>query len=681
MPTLAFLLAPSTEIPEQTDREWFSRCCGWNHGTYMAWIAVRNSLPVDRRPRREWFDSPNLTTNAMDYMGSIRPEDKESYRSYVAQKLSAWQEQGCPDAVVDNGPLEFCAATQTVSRIGLDQLIGFRGILQPIPAKKLKRGGRCGLLANQGNLFKFETEHELTLLEEITRAYGADALAMWTFGHTVQLERMRARDGAKPQRFRRSLRLARPSDRSRPAALLERLKEAFAGSALTPDWKAVEGLLKEPQIEIEPWFEAFGLPGAAELVPKNCAALWGTLESVGTALLHGEAPEAASAKPLNTFLTKLGVDKVPSKPGKAVARKLFGAAWELRQAAGLPAQGTRWQERYTAADLYWDITDSAALDKLTVGQDRQGKGLSASLGRLMTYYPGSLRRDNWFWSLAALAAESANGHAFVAGMETLAESAHAAGFTLVIVPADLQAAFREAFGIEGGEPETEKGWAAEAFLDLPGLLKADIVETAGAWFVKRKVSGVVVRCEVDGNCRTLAWKNGKPESDAAGVLGFRPTSLLSEAARAFDISGASRALGFSRLLMYTEVKRTRNERDQGPANSIDLSQADAWPAAVPDVLRSEGAPVLIAIGARTADTGYIEELATDLAGGAELKVRREGGVILGSTTGHLDTRFVAALLGDLPDGSVWAAASQNARFRSVWATAAEPRQAAEPRPE
>src|SRR5206468_111439 len=99
--------------------------------------------------------------------------------------------------------------------------------------------------------------------------------------------------------FRRSLRLARPDDRPRPAALLAELRQAFAGSALTPDWKAVEGLLQAKEIEVEPWFEAFGLPGAAELVPKEGPGQWGALDTVGTALLRKETPEPGLVKRLN----------------------------------------------------------------------------------------------------------------------------------------------------------------------------------------------------------------------------------------------------------------------------------------------------------------------------------------------------------------------------------------------
>src|SRR5262249_12143040 len=169
----------------------------------------------------------------------------------------------------------------------------------------------------------------------------------------------------------------------------------------------------------------------------------------------------------------IGGDKLPSKPNKDITRKLGNAAWRLKRSTGVPPTSSLWRDRYQAARLYWEIVESDALDHLTTGNDTKGKGVSASLGRLAAYYPLAVRGDSWFWTLAALEAESANGHAFVDAMFSLATAAHNGAWTLVLVPSAQHAAFRLAMGIDGSVAEDERGWSAEAFLDLPGTLKAD----------------------------------------------------------------------------------------------------------------------------------------------------------------------------------------------------------------
>lgn len=654
MSTLAFLIAPAREVPERTDPEWYACCCAWINGTFMAWFNLRMSLPEDRRPQRPWFDSPNLTVNAADYMALNRAEHRETYQRYVADQLATWEANGRPDIVIDYGPAEYCAMTGAPSQIGLDRLTGFRCLLQPIPATKLKRGGTHGLLANQGSLFHFDVDHELVLLQEITRAYGGDSLALWTFGHTVQLLLLRAQEGQQPRRYRWSIRLPRPAGQPRRAALLGEMRSAFEGSSLTPDWKEVERLLGAPLIDVGPWFDAFGLPGAAELTPKDGAAQWEALDTAGTSLLRNETPDAALVKRLNSTLVKVGKDKVPGKPGKGMARKLFGVAWQLRQAVGIPDEATRWKERYAAAESYDDIASSDALDRLTTGYDSKGMGASASLARLMAYYPATLYRDGWFWSLSAWATESANGHAFIAAMETLAQAAHSAGFTVVVFPSAKQEIFRKAFKIDRGQAEAEREWSAEAFVDLPGLLKMDVAQTAGAWLVKNKASGIVARCEADGHCRILAWKDGKP-TDAEGDL--------TAAALALDPRAALQALGYNELLSPVEWRIAEVPDNQAVGKRIDLAQTEGWSSELPEVLPRTAGEVVMLVAVKTDDVAYVEQLTTDLIGGAKLKARREGSSVHSATSSSLHTADVAALMGDLPSGSVWAAANQAGRFR------------------
>jgi hypothetical protein len=667
MAALGFLMAPERDVRATTDRDWFETCCAWINGTYMAWRALRDTLPPGERPEG-WFDAPNLTTNAADYMERNRPEHKVAFRAHVAERLAQWQARGCdPATVVHNGPAEFCAATGTEPGLGLDKLVAYRGgLLQPIPEKKLKRGGRVGLLANQGDVFAFDTEHERDLLEELTRAAGGDSLALWTWGHTVQVEILRSRRATRPERRRISIRLRRPADRERSAGLRSELERGFDGSALHPDWPAIEAQLAAAEIEIGPWFEAFGLPGAAELAPRDGAALWAELDRAGTDLLRGATPDPAAVKRVNAVLSKSGPEKLPSKPGKGTARRLAGTAWQLRRNVGLPADSGPWPERHRAARLYWTITDSELAEQLTVGRDRQGRGASASLGRLLACYPATSRRDNWLWALAAQQAESANGHAFVPAMEAFAEAAHRAGFTVVLVPAERQAAFRSAFGIEGSA-ESERGWSAEVFVDLPGLLKVDVADAAGAWLAKSRSSGVVLRCEADGLGHVAAWKDGQPGADASTVLGVATVEAPAEVARALDPRAALRAFGFPLLLGPGEAAAAEAPPAEGAASRrLDPSQFEGWPADVPRRITSVEAAVLVRVDVETRDGAYVDLLATDLEAGPRLAVRRDGSTLHADAGRQLDSADVAVLLGDLPSGSRWAAGGDSGRFRQAF---------------
>ncbi len=653
MATLGFLFAPESAILDATDVEWLGRCCAWMHGTYMARVRAWPKLTGEHRPARLWFDAPSLTSNAATYMGYGGPELRETCTKHVEQKLAEWESQGRPDIVVEGGPADYCAVSQTTSRLGLDWLTGYRGgLLQPVPGKKY------ALVANQGALFRFDdTDLEQAVAEEITRAYGGASLAMWTLGHTVQIVLWQARQGAQPECLRYSIRLMRPSDHPRNPAVLADLKRGFANVAIAVDWKSVESLLAAAEIGVEAWFAAFGLAGAAELAPKDCAAQWDALDTVGASLLRNEAPNAALVKRLNAVLAKVGEDKVPGKPGKGMARKLFGAAYQLRQASGLPAGDSPWKDRYAAAESYDAIVNSDAFDRLTTGNDKKNIGASASLARLMAYYPEKFYRDGWFWSLAALEAESLNGHAFVGAMETLAQEAHAAGFTLVLTPADQQPAFRKAFGIDGGEAEAERGWSAEAFVDLPGMMKADVADLATAWLAKNKAKGAVVRCEAGGAA--------KASGDTAAVFGARAKASLKEAARELNPRAAFETLGFVELLAPVPLAAPQEETESSAA-TLDPAGTEGWPSEVPRTLEGGGADILMLVAVETKDGVYLDQLATDLKSGEKLRTRLDNNVLhLSKRTERIRTADIRRVLGDLPAGSWWAGAAKDARFRTA----------------
>src|SRR5215471_2217430 len=387
MATLAVIFTSEKPIPDTTDRTWLAQCCAWMHGTYMAWIRLRREVPEAQRPKVPWFDAESLTTNAATYMGVKTPESKAACEAYVREKHAAWVAAGMPNTRGWNGPREYCEVSGAAPALGLDDLTGFRGgILAPVAQAKLGTGAARGFVANLGDPFAFDIDHELALCEELVRASDGECVVLWTWGHTIQIHHIRIDDGAT-QRTHLSLRLATPSDRPRAARTIASLRREFEGSRFAPDFKVIETLLAGPEIGIEPWFRAFGAAGAAELVPADAPAKWGALDAVGTALLRGETPAAADLKVLNSLLVAIGGDKLPSKPSKDITRKLGDAAWRLKRSTGVPPTSSLWRDRYQAARLYWEIVESDALDHLTTGNDTKGKGASASLGRLAAYYP------------------------------------------------------------------------------------------------------------------------------------------------------------------------------------------------------------------------------------------------------------------------------------------------------
>lgn len=635
----------SKPVRETTDPEWFGRCCAFINGTWMAWRKEVAGWPAEERPEMEWFGDGNLTVNAMVSMPFSQEEHRAAFRHYVEQQVQAWRKSGAPRNLrLANGPAEFCAHSGTTSGLGVDQLLSHRGnLLRPVATG--------AYLGNRGEPFAFELDVELDLVRELARGSQAEALVMWTWGHSLQLR-------LYPGQRSFSLRLSRPSDRARRKGLLSELQEALGG--LKVDWKVVEAQLEAERIELKPWFQAFGLPGAAELASEDGPAHWELLDQVGGALLRAQAPESAPLKKLNAFLGRVSDQKVPAKPGKGMARKLFEIAWALRQVVGLPRQARLWKERYQAANRYWELVDSQRGEQLTVGTDKKGLGASGALGRLLTHYPEPMARDGWFWSLAAQQTEAANGHTFVAGMEALAQAAETAGCTLVVFPAAKQAAFRQAFGLEGGVPEAEAGWSAECFLDLPGLLKAEVAELAAAWLKKSKSSGLVVRAEADGTTRLIA----------VGEPGLSPDpKALSQAALGLSPHGLTAALGLGQLLRGAELEPARDQPETPPGElALDAlppprPAGPEWDAVVPPSFEAPQIRWLVDPG--VSDLDFLETLVTDLRGGTRCKVRRQGARLHLLAQNYLATATVAAVLGDLPPGTVLAGGGNGQKFHLI----------------
>jgi len=217
--------------------------------------------------------------------------------------------------------------------------------------------------------FDFTPYFEGGELERLAR--WPDALLLWTFGGSLQLVR-----GGQ----RLSLRLEPyPSGRLRPpaAAVFE-----LAGK------RVPEG---EP-LDLESWLSALGVPGVKLPDPES---LWQDLEVVGEAWLARREAAPAAVKRLHRILpTRL----------KRGPRPLAEAAAELARCVG-PSASAAWQRRRRAARRVWTFAPPARPD----------------LARLLGHLPGELMADRWFFALAGLEAEAANGGPYVEKLFHLAE--------------------------------------------------------------------------------------------------------------------------------------------------------------------------------------------------------------------------------------------------------------------
>jgi hypothetical protein len=564
MAALVFLLAPTDRaaVREEYDEEWFDRCYTWIHEVWMVWYERYHALPEaeQKRAARGYDNIRNISTNAAHVVNAWAREYRPGVEALVAERYDAWKAAGYSGEPPSIRPADFARVTGTASGMSWAALTSYRSDFAALAPGKVSRGWTRGFFTQKAPLDQFKlaghAAPELVLLEEIARISGGDHLAMWTYGQALHLWLAR---GSAPRevpvvRGPISVRLLPPRE-GRHKGWLDGLRAAFEGSAIQPDWEAIAAQHAAAEISVRRWFEAFGVPGVRELRPEDAGALWADLEAVAQAHLRGEAADKDRVKRLNVTLGALDdrttlKAKPPTKPG-ATAVAVAAAEYDLRSLIG-PPESPAWVERRRAAALYGDITEGDEVERLTVGK---GLGASASLGRLLGYYPAALARDAIFLALASLEAEAANGHAYVVPLAVLAENAHAAGFTLAIVPAKLQAKLRRAFGIERGEtaaPATGDAFAAEAFVDLPKLLKAAPAEALAVWFAKAKADGAVVRAEADGVVTLTAFRDGMPTEGAAAVrtvLGSAPDeAALRSAARAFLPRAAFAALGLPDLL-------------------------------------------------------------------------------------------------------------------------------------
>lgn len=416
-----------------------------------------------------------------------------------------------------------------------------------------RRGGLRGLLRNEGDPEVYFPFHKpagpLDSLRELARDCGGDHLAVFTWNAQLHHWLFRGTGKGTPAVVRKcTITITGGAREGDPAG---EIASWFEKSPIRPDVAALVQEAAGPRIRPSRWFAAFGLEGASDF--DELATIWEDLEPVTVALLTGQAPAKEALKKVNRVLgSLLNTDKLPaapkSKPGQT-SPLIPGAIETVRRATGAPPSGTVWHARLTAAGLYDPITQGEAYERLTAGFDKKGLGISASLGRLLGHYPREMARDPLFLSLAGADAECWNAHAFVMPFHTLAENAGKAGFTLGIFPSALEDDFRKAHGITPGKSTAKNGFAAEAFLDLPGILKVQPVEVIGAWFANKKASGIILRAEADASFKLVTFTNGKedttPNLPASHKL---DPQMLAHAARNLWPRDAFAGLGFEDLL-------------------------------------------------------------------------------------------------------------------------------------
>jgi len=439
--------------------------------------------------------------------------------------------------------------------------------------KTPKRGGVLGILANEGNpriYFNFDAPAgALEGLRELARDCGGDHFAIFTWNGRLHHWLFRGIENGDPPAVRKcTIALQGGKREGDPVG---EIANWFSKSVIQPDMGELERQLAGPQIRISVWFSAFGLEGASDF--EELATIWDDLEPVALALLSGEAPDKGALKKVNAALRLLNTEKLPaapkSKPGQTSAL-IPGAVESVRAASSSLSSTSKWRSRLAAASFYDPITQGEALDRLTVGIDKKGLGSSASLGRLLGHYPREMVRDPLFLSLAGHEAECWNGHAYVASFHSLAEHAPKAGFTLAIFPTEFEADFRKAHGISPAASTAQNGFSAEAFVDLPGILKVEPAEVITAWFTKKKATGIVLRMRPDGTFDLQTLTKGNADSMPSLPQAHKPdVQLLARAARDLWPRDAFAGLGLADLLAPGPF--TPPADDSEPATQEQLS--------------------------------------------------------------------------------------------------------------
>lgn len=271
----------------------------------------------------------------------------------------------------------------------MGDVINYRGGFSRIPV--LHGGGAEGYISHRGKADEFHygqyPDDSLDIMSGLADAYPGEYLAIWTYGHAINVLHICTRGGLVSKEV--AFRIARPADKRRDPKVFNGFARWFAESAFKPDPDTLRQELEAPAVSVDRWFKAFGVEGARELDATDKDALWADFETVALDLLRGDVTDADMVNRINDLIpdTEEPLENEPVEEPGYTARWIHSAAFDLAEVIGEPDKGL-WKERLRAARFYWDITDCEdAYRRITVGGDERGYGSSASLGRLLCYYP------------------------------------------------------------------------------------------------------------------------------------------------------------------------------------------------------------------------------------------------------------------------------------------------------
>jgi hypothetical protein len=583
--------------------------------------------------------------------------------------LQIWKDTGVMPAI-DAGLIAHLTGLQ--SKISLDYLTGYRGGFKSIPKQKLKHGATDAFLMISSSPFEFKITQdystELHIFSEISRAYGVDALALWTWGNTIGLLLAKnSTPGSRPESFGPLHISARARSEEHVARLLKFLHTTFDGSRFQPDWASIEAQLRSPELSVSKWFAAFGLSGAPENSPANAKDLWESWERAAQALLTGKKPDGKDAKAIKAALEQSGSDeKFSTKPAKgdgSIAYPLAGIGFSLARANTWP-EDSIWHRRAQVAELYGAIANNGVAKWLTVGVDSKDFGASASLGRLLQVYPAEFRTDRLWAMQSVLVAEAWNGHAFVEPLAALAEGIDTR-LALVVYPASARGDFRKAFGIEGGDSPSNGQWEAEPFIETAAWPKQKPSNLLPRWIEKQGLNAVLI---LTGPQSTIkVWSQGKEttaDPAAIGLCRVPSADELVRAGRELDVRPLLNALGQTGLLkppaLNTEIQVAPIKRVKAmkaltaTVPLIELTESPGNFSAAPSTAGVEEdykTGRLVCLQANGLETPKIfsGDLATLLGKGSDVWQIGEG--VCACSESVPDWKLLAGLLGDAPAGA------------------------------
>lgn len=585
MASLAFLFAPQSPIPAEADPAWYIDIRRWAMAVDRQWDACYHEVPDALRDRLP-TQLPTLIPSGTMVLGLGQAERvvKRNATDWMQARFAELQARGFAGPLPANSATSASQALGIAAAPGLDQLVEYRRMLRPIPAGKLKRGGSIGCIANAASPTEFDVfahgAPERTTARVLVEAYGGECLMVVTWGGALMVERLASTAAGEmlsvDARWR--VRLVPLIAGRRDPRHLDALRALFEGSALRPDFAAIERELAAPRISVAAFFAALGIAGAREIEPPDADAVWRHFDAVAASLLAGHAADRPALAAVNALLAE-GGEKLPAKPARPgrgdTARRLANAYATLAERMPLPQSGI-WAARQGIAQTVGLLDACRGWRQVTFGDGAKGLGPSAATARMLAHAePRQHAGDPMALALLALECEALNWHGFVAPLSALAETRAQVGFTALVAPASERAALDAAFGLEVDTriESPADAWTGEVFLESAALVKTDARAAAVAWMRKRRTRGAVVRVTPEGEVEVVYFMDGA-EVPAAADAGLPPPDLdaLRRAHAAFDVRAVPLALGAGDLLAPVDLAP---EVDVAPRAAGDAARAAA----------------------------------------------------------------------------------------------------------